>query len=109
MVTVNSHFSMEELIKETIFNGNTGALNSADIIMARGASTYVDWDNPEEVEKVKHLLICKNHEDELLREWASKKYNHIKYIKGENGEDIPTCYTLEELNIPAEETVHLEV
>lgn len=70
---------MEELINEMTFNEYTEAFNSADLVMARGASTYVNWQDPGELSKVKNLLICKKHEQELLRKWKSKEfYKHMK-------------------------------
>lgn len=73
------YFRIGELIDELKFIEKTGAFSSADLVMARGASTYVDWYDPEEVEKVRHLFICKYHESELLRQWKSKKFHrHMK-------------------------------
>ncbi|KAE9547840.1 hypothetical protein FO519_008948 [Halicephalobus sp. NKZ332] len=79
---LNRFFRMEEFINESEYIKDTGAFNSADLAMARGASTYVNWADPGEVEKVKNLLICENHQKELIQQWESRKsYRHMRVNK----------------------------
>lgn len=75
--------------------------------MARGASTYVNWENPEEGEKVKELFICKYHEEELLRQWTSKiLYRHMKYKRTKDGKQPLICSMPEGSNGPYGKVAH---
>ena len=59
-----------------------GAQNEMDLMAARGAAEYHDFDNPITYEEVGNRLVCDNHWKELVSDWTNWGLNqHIRKVK----------------------------
>ena len=56
-----------------------GAQNEMDLLAARGAAEYHDYNNPEVNEEVGNRMVCDQHLKELVTEWAtSQNPKHVR-------------------------------
>uniref|UniRef100_A0A914YDL3 C2H2-type domain-containing protein n=1 Tax=Panagrolaimus superbus TaxID=310955 RepID=A0A914YDL3_9BILA len=55
-----------------------GAVNVVDLLYSRIGSFELNWNDPEEVDKILNENICKNHFKELLIEFESDRSGHAR-------------------------------
>ncbi|GMR33428.1 hypothetical protein PMAYCL1PPCAC_03623, partial [Pristionchus mayeri] len=81
---------MSELLDMTVDNLYQSP-NALALVLMRGEGDYeVDWSNEAQVVGVGQRLICKKHIDELLTNWESTSYYHMRR-KIHKGVKAPAC------------------